>query len=68
MAFFSGLEKIRTLYYVKALSEGNNRKKRLISSGLELTVMKHDDDDCFYIALFSALEQTHCAPPVILNK
>ena len=20
-----------------------------------------DDDDCFYIALFSALEQTHCA-------
>ena len=21
----------------------------------------YDDDDCFYIALFSALEQTHCA-------
>ena len=21
----------------------------------------NDDDDCFYIALFSALEQTHCA-------
>ena len=20
-----------------------------------------DDDDCFYIALFSALERTHCA-------
>ena len=20
-----------------------------------------DDDDCFYIALFSSLEQTHCA-------
>ena len=48
--------------------KGITEKKRLISSGLELTVMKHDDDDCFYIALFSALEQTHCAPPVILNK
>ena len=23
------------------------------------------DDDCFYIALFSALEQTHCAPHTI---
>ena len=23
--------------------------------------MFDDDDDCFYIVLFSALEQTHCA-------
>ena len=22
---------------------------------------EHDDDDCFYIALVSALEKTHCA-------
>ena len=32
----------------------------------DLYVQTHDDDDdddndCFYIALFSALEQTHCA-------
>ena len=32
------------------------KKERLISSGLELTVMKHGDDDCFYTAPFSALE------------
>ena len=25
------------------------------------TLLDDDDDDCFYIALFSALEQTHCA-------
>ena len=24
-----------------------------------------DDDDCFYIALFSALDQTHCARVLI---
>ena len=32
------------------------KKKRLISSGLELTVMKHGGDDCFYAAPFSALK------------
>ena len=27
-----------------------------------------DDDDCFYVALFSTLEQTHCTGIVILHE
>ena len=32
-----------------------------IFSGLPVTYIHIDDDDRFYKALFSALEQTHCA-------
>ena len=31
------------------------------SQKMEVTKEEDDDDDCFYIALSSALEQTHCA-------
>ena len=38
----------------------------LFSSDLTLfkvctAIYDDDDDDCFYIVLFSALDQTHCA-------
>ena len=59
----------------KSLFLNNNKKKNGEHSGEEkkkagewnisrkITRQKDDDDDdnCFYIALFSALEQTHCA-------
>ena len=33
----------------------------LVNSVFTGSMFDDDDDDCFYIVLFSALEQTHCA-------
>ena len=33
----------------------------IASSNLTAKQKGDDDDDCFYVALFSTLEQTHCA-------
>ena len=33
----------------------------LILNSDTVECLTYDDDDCFYIALFSTLEQTHCA-------
>ena len=40
-----------------------HRERTLIGTSAKRDSMRmnEDDDDCFYIALFSALEQTHCA-------
>ena len=45
--------------------KSNDNKLSLMKTKCTQKVRKNfdddDDDDCFYIALFSALEQTHCA-------
>ena len=44
--------------HIPSLISYTARDGFIFMCGVSLT---HDDDDCFYIALFSALEQTHCA-------
>ena len=59
------LENLVSLWYVYDAVDGVNYTVNYINSSnkcLLHTLNRYDDDDdCFYIALFSALEQTQCA-------
>ena len=54
---------IITILYVRFCFSFAHLQHSNVSNANAVCALYHDDDDddCFYMALFSALEQTHCA-------